>query len=181
MKAKLVVVGGDVKATEIKLKLPVIIGRGREAALTLPHPLVSRKHCELFEVDGTLMVRDLGSLNGTYVGTQRVAEAPLPSGELLTVATVNFRAVYTDVDEEDETSSPEATGNDDSTHGRATVKSKGKRRHQADTPDVPISRERNLPSETPIDRDTEWRMGSVPPRGDSSDGDDLSSLLNDFR
>ena len=103
MKAKLVVVGGDVKATEINLKLPAIIGRGREATLTLPHPLVSRKHCELYEVDGTLMVRDLGSLNGTYVGTQRVVEAPLPSGELLTVATVNFRAVYFNADDDDTT------------------------------------------------------------------------------
>lgn len=40
------------------------------------------------------MVRDLGSLNGTYVGSRRVEEAEIPSGELLTVATLSFRVVY---------------------------------------------------------------------------------------
>ncbi len=94
MNAKLVVVGGDAKAAEIKLRLPTIIGRGREASLTLPHPLVSRQHCEIFEADGQLMVRDLGSLNGTYINNQRITEAVLPPGELLTIGTVTFRAVY---------------------------------------------------------------------------------------
>lgn len=95
MDAKLVVVGGDAKAAEIPLNLPVTIGRGREASLALPHPLVSRKHCKLYEADGYLMVRDLGSLNGTYVNNRRVDEAVLPPGELLTLGTVTFRAIYT--------------------------------------------------------------------------------------
>jgi pSer/pThr/pTyr-binding forkhead associated (FHA) protein len=94
LNAKLVVVGGDVKTTEIKLKLPSTIGRGRGTAIVLPHPLVSRQHCELFEADGQLMVRDLGSLNGTFVNNQRVTESPIPPGELLTIGTVTFRAVY---------------------------------------------------------------------------------------
>jgi predicted component of type VI protein secretion system len=94
MHAKLVVVGGDAKAAEIKLKLPTVIGRGRDASLTLPHPLVSRQHCEIFESEGQLMVRDLGSLNGTYINNQRITEAVLPSGDLLTIGTVTFRAVY---------------------------------------------------------------------------------------
>jgi len=94
MDAKLVVVGGDAKAAEIRLKLPSVVGRGREATLTLPHPLVSRAHCELFEQDGQLVVRDLGSLNGTFIADQRITEAVLPPGELLTIGTVTFRAVY---------------------------------------------------------------------------------------
>ncbi len=97
MKAKLIVVGGDAKAAEINLKLPTTIGRGRGVTLTLPHPLVSRKHCEIFAGDGTLLVRDLGSLNGTFVNNQRIeGDAELPSGELLTVGTVTFRAEYDD-------------------------------------------------------------------------------------
>jgi pSer/pThr/pTyr-binding forkhead associated (FHA) protein len=94
MDAKLVVVGGDVKATEVKLKLPAVIGRGREATLTLPHPLVSRKHCEIFESNGYLVVRDMGSLNGTFVNNERITETVLPPGDLLTLGTVTFRAVY---------------------------------------------------------------------------------------
>jgi len=102
LSAKLVVVGGEVKSAEIKLRLPSTIGRGRGATIMLPHPLVSRQHCELFETNGKLMVRDLGSLNGTFVNNERISEAPLPPGELLTVGAVTFRAVY----EVAETSAP---------------------------------------------------------------------------
>jgi predicted component of type VI protein secretion system len=94
MKAKLVVVGGTTETTEVDLHLPAIIGRGRSALITVPHALVSRQHCELVEQDGKLVVRDLGSLNGTYVADQRVTEAVLEPGGLLTVGTVTFRAVY---------------------------------------------------------------------------------------
>ena len=96
LSVKLVVVGGDAKSKEVQLKLPTIIGRGREGvSLTLPHKLVSRKHTELFEQEGQLFVRDLGSLNGTYVNSQRIAESqPLKPNELLTLGNVTFRAVY---------------------------------------------------------------------------------------
>jgi predicted component of type VI protein secretion system len=115
MKAKLIVVGGDAKAAEVKLKLPTVIGRGREANLTLPHPLVSRKHCEIFEDKGKLCVRDLGSLNGTYVNNERITDATsLPSGDLLTVGAVTFRAVYGD---------PAASGLAGPAPGQGTVRS----------------------------------------------------------
>ena len=94
MKAKLVVVGGEAKAAEINLHLPTIIGRGRDATLTLPHPLVSRQHCEIYEAQGQLRVKDLGSLNGTFIANERVTDEVLPPGELLTIGTVTFRAVY---------------------------------------------------------------------------------------
>ncbi len=95
VQARLVVVGGEVKTSEIKLRLPCTIGRGRGSAIVLAHPLVSRQHCEIYEAEGRLMVRDLGSLNGTFVNNHRINEtAPLPPNELLTVGTVTFRAVY---------------------------------------------------------------------------------------
>lgn len=94
MQVKLVVVGGHDKAQEIRLKLPTIIGRGKGCTLRLPHPLVSRQHCEIFEMEGRLVVRDLGSLNGTFVNNQRITEAELPHGDLLTIGSVTFRAVY---------------------------------------------------------------------------------------
>ena len=49
LNAKLVVVAGDTKTTEINLKLPTTIGRGRGTPIVLPHPLVSRQHCELMK------------------------------------------------------------------------------------------------------------------------------------
>jgi len=94
-KAKLVVVGGDAKAKQVTLNLPTVIGRGKDVTLTLPHALVSRKHTEIFEKDGWLFVKDLGSLNGTYVNNRRIKEAQkLPPNHLLTLGNVTFRAVY---------------------------------------------------------------------------------------
>lgn len=96
LNAKLVIVGGgDAKVSEIHLHLPTTIGRSREATVKLPHPLVSRKHCEVFERDGQLFVRDLGSLNGTYVDSQKIeVEQALQPNHLLTLGTVTFRAIY---------------------------------------------------------------------------------------
>ena len=95
MNPKLIVVGGDVKTKEINLKLPTVIGRGRNVTLALPHALVSRRHCEIFEKHGKLFVRDLGSLNGTFVNNVRIeAEYALEPEQLLTIGSVTFRAVY---------------------------------------------------------------------------------------
>jgi pSer/pThr/pTyr-binding forkhead associated (FHA) protein len=96
VQAKLVVVSGETNAHEFDIELPAIIGRSRNTAVTVGHPLVSRQHCEVFEADGLLMLRDLGSLNGTFVGQSRLADQPMPiqPGEEFTVGPVTFRADY---------------------------------------------------------------------------------------
>ncbi len=95
LNAKLVVVGGDAKSSEVRLKLPTVIGRGKEASLTVPHALVSRRHTEIFERDGKLFVRDLGSLNGTFVNNLKIeGEQVLAPNQLLTLGNITFRAVY---------------------------------------------------------------------------------------
>lgn len=96
MQAKLIVVGGETIGREFDFELPAIIGRSRNTDVTVGHPLVSRQHCEVFEIDGLLMLRDLGSLNGTYFGQTRLAEQPTPiqPGEQFTVGPVTFRAEY---------------------------------------------------------------------------------------
>jgi hypothetical protein len=94
MDAKLVVVGGKASKGPISLKLPTIIGRSREAELTVAHPMVSRQHCKLFEVDGLLKIRDLGSLNGTFVGKEKVTEADLYPEAQFTVGPLTFRVEY---------------------------------------------------------------------------------------
>jgi predicted component of type VI protein secretion system len=101
MNAKLIVVGGTTSTTEVNLRLPAIIGRGRSVQVTIPHSLVSRQHCEISEREGRLLVRDLDSMNGTYVGDERITEAILEPGALLTVGAVTFRASYTIGSDED--------------------------------------------------------------------------------
>jgi len=94
MRVKLIVVGGKASRTVIALKLPTVIGRSREAQLTVAHPMISRRHCEVYESDGLLMIRDLGSLNGTLVDSQRIREAPLPPKGEFTVGPLTFQARY---------------------------------------------------------------------------------------
>jgi hypothetical protein len=94
MDAKLVVVGGKASKGEVKLKLPTVLGRSREAGLAIAHPNVSRRHCEIREVEGALVVRDLGSSNGTLVNDTMVKEVVLKPGDTLTIGPLVFRAEY---------------------------------------------------------------------------------------
>jgi hypothetical protein len=94
MDAKLTIIGGKTTKEDIALILPAVIGRSREAGVTVAHPMISRKHAELFEKDGLLMIRDLGSLNGTKVGGKRVREAPVPPEAEFILGPFTFRVHY---------------------------------------------------------------------------------------
>lgn len=94
MDAKLVVVSGNATKGEVKLKLPMTIGRAKEAGLSIAHPMVSRLHCTLFEMTGAVVIRDNNSANGTYINDQRISEAVLKPGDKLTVGPLTFVAIY---------------------------------------------------------------------------------------
>ena len=95
MQVRLVVVAGTTNTSSVELhKFPTIIGRSREAGLTVAHPLISRRHCEISENDGLLMIRDLGSLNGTHLGGARIREAAISPNAEFTVGPLTFRAEY---------------------------------------------------------------------------------------
>jgi hypothetical protein len=94
MEAKLIVVGGKATKGSISLKLPTVVGRSRQVGITLAHRTISRRHAELFEKAGLLMIRDLGSLNGTMVNGDRIKEAPLLPNAKFTIGPLTFRAEY---------------------------------------------------------------------------------------
>ena len=94
MELELLVVGGKANRANMAVKLPTVVGRSRQAGLTISHPTISRRHCELFEVDGLLMIRDLGSLNGTHIDGRLVRESPLPPDAEFTVGPLTFRVKY---------------------------------------------------------------------------------------
>ncbi|AKU99558.1 Response regulator of zinc sigma-54-dependent two-component system [Labilithrix luteola] len=54
---------------------PIVVGRDEGAHLRFDDPEVSATHCELRAVNDGVLVRDLGSTNGTFAGTLRVREA----------------------------------------------------------------------------------------------------------
>ena len=94
MNATLFVVAGNSTKRKVALKLPCVLGRSREADVTVAHPLVSRRHCELSEAAGLLMLRDLVSLNGTMIGGRRITSAPLLPGAEFTIGPLTFRVMY---------------------------------------------------------------------------------------
>ena len=74
--------------------LPTIVGRGLEAGVRLEDRWVSRRHCRLEQIGGTLVVRDLGSTHGTFVNDVQVTEAHVMPGDKLTVGMSSFQAQY---------------------------------------------------------------------------------------
>jgi len=68
-----------------------LVGRKEDCDLRLDHKSVSKMHCVIVKTDGLLLVRDLGSTNGTRVNGQRVRRAALLPNDQLTVANFKFR------------------------------------------------------------------------------------------
>ncbi len=57
------------------------IGRHPDSHIFLDDVTVSRRHAEVVRVDGVMQVHDLGSLNGSYVNSERVEDATLATGD----------------------------------------------------------------------------------------------------
>jgi hypothetical protein len=62
--------------------LPARVGRGPQAAIRLDKDLsVSRQHAEVYQREGELRLRDLGSSHGTQLNGQPVADSLLRPGD----------------------------------------------------------------------------------------------------
>ncbi|WP_183095817.1 FHA domain-containing protein FhaB/FipA [Nocardioides stalactiti] len=53
---------------------PILIGRGNDAAIRLDDDYVSTRHARIAASGDQWYVEDLGSTNGTYLGTQRITQ-----------------------------------------------------------------------------------------------------------
>ena len=53
---------------------PILIGRGNDAAIRLDDDYVSTRHARIASSGDQWFVEDLGSTNGTYVGTARITQ-----------------------------------------------------------------------------------------------------------
>ncbi|TDD62457.1 FHA domain-containing protein [Actinomadura darangshiensis] len=67
-------------------------GRHPESHIFLDDVTVSRRHAEFVRQGGTFSVRDVGSLNGTYVNRQRIDQAGLSGGDEVQIG--KFRLVF---------------------------------------------------------------------------------------
>jgi transcriptional regulator with GAF, ATPase, and Fis domain len=68
------------------------IGTRRMAELVLTDPLVSGLHCEVVAGE-QLLLRDLGSKNGTFLGGYNIIEAVLPHGDSFAIGDSRVRVV----------------------------------------------------------------------------------------
>jgi len=67
-------------------------GRHPDSDIFLDDVTVSRRHAEIVREGGQYYVRDVGSLNGTYLNRVRVDSAPLHDGDELQIGT--FKLVF---------------------------------------------------------------------------------------
>ena len=73
---KVVIVDGPTAGQAVPLEqAPILIGRGADAAIRLDDDYVSTRHARIGSSNGTFYVEDLGSTNGTYIGSQRLTQA----------------------------------------------------------------------------------------------------------
>jgi pSer/pThr/pTyr-binding forkhead associated (FHA) protein len=73
---KVVVVDGPDKDKWVPLNdAPVMIGRGSDCTLSLSDEYVSTRHARVIPYDGQFFVEDLGSTNGTHIGSERLTRS----------------------------------------------------------------------------------------------------------
>jgi pSer/pThr/pTyr-binding forkhead associated (FHA) protein len=72
---QVVIVEGGNKGEAVSLEeAPLLIGRGNDAAIRLDDDYVSTRHARIASSGDQWYVEDLGSTNGTYVGTGRISQ-----------------------------------------------------------------------------------------------------------
>jgi len=73
------------------------LGRRSDNDFQIDDPTVSSVHCELRVNGDSIVVRDLGSSNGTFINGQQVREGTLGLGETLALGEVELTLVPTEV------------------------------------------------------------------------------------
>ncbi len=88
MRARLVSADGGPSIDLIKDM--TLFGRDEDCDVRLDHKSVSKLHCVVVKTDGLLLLRDLGSTNGTRVNGQRVRRAALLPNDTVAIASMKY-------------------------------------------------------------------------------------------
>ncbi|MCA8998535.1 MAG: FHA domain-containing protein, partial [Planctomycetaceae bacterium] len=70
----------------------MVLGRDPSCDQVLAYPMISGRHARIFRRDGSLLVEDLGSANGTFVNGHRIRGAtPIEPGDTIGLGSFTFR------------------------------------------------------------------------------------------
>ena len=96
MHLKLKVLRGASAGKEIAVKGPkFFIGRSEECNLRANSDAISRRHCAISVTEESVLIRDLGSRNGTYVNGNRIeGDHQIEMGDQLRVGPLEFLVTY---------------------------------------------------------------------------------------
>lgn len=95
MRVKLKVVNGAQAGREIVIPVPeFVIGRDEDCQLRPRSDAISRKHCVIVVAENQVIVRDLGSKNGTYINGERIeGERVAADGDQVQFGPLQFELV----------------------------------------------------------------------------------------
>ena len=69
----------------------IVIGRSSKADICIDQEAVSRNHCKILSTGGSILLRDMGSTNGTYVNDELVDEYVLRDGDFIKIGRCIFK------------------------------------------------------------------------------------------
>ncbi len=96
--------GFNGRSYELKVETTTV-GRVSDNAFEIPEASVSSHHAEIILRGNDVVIRDLGSTNGTFINGEKITEAVLKPGQTLRFGTIDLK-----LDTGDGTSAPAASG-----------------------------------------------------------------------
>jgi phosphoserine phosphatase RsbU/P len=83
--------GAEPEMVRLDPSTPCTLGRSPGNKVVLSDASISRNHAEIFYRDGTWWIHDLGSKNGTKIGTKRIeGPSPLKAGDKLQLGSIHL-------------------------------------------------------------------------------------------
>lgn len=110
------IVGGPLRGRAYALDGPLTVGRHVDNVIQLDERQVSRRHACIERTPNGIVVRDLGSGNGTFIGDRRILEYRLRPGDIIRIGSSMLRFEGEDVARGTGQSKPPSTVEFESDH-----------------------------------------------------------------
>jgi pSer/pThr/pTyr-binding forkhead associated (FHA) protein len=90
--AKLVVLSAGMTGRTHELKVDkTTVGRVEDNTFQISEPSISSHHCEILLKGTDVLVRDLGSTNGSFINGEKITEAVLKPNQILRLGQIELR------------------------------------------------------------------------------------------